>query len=73
MAEALFPTIRKLPANDGIRQRALERLYVRREAVDQLIRSLEVYEQLGHNRRAPSIQSARRASLGELVLDRKLY
>jgi hypothetical protein len=32
---------------DGIRREALERLYVRREAVDDLIRSLENYQRVG--------------------------
>jgi hypothetical protein len=36
------------------RLRALERLYLRREAVDELIRSLESYETIA-DRRAPCI------------------
>ena len=33
------------PATQEIRLRALQRLYVRREAVEELIRSLEVYQE----------------------------
>ena len=33
-----------LPVNEEHRLRALERLYLRREAVDELIRSLEIYQ-----------------------------
>ena len=43
-----------VPADDAVRLRALERLYLRREAVDALIRSLEVYQQAG-DRKAPCI------------------
>jgi hypothetical protein len=44
-----------LPINiRDIRYRALERLYLRREAVDELIRSLEQYEDAAP-RRAPCI------------------
>jgi hypothetical protein len=43
-----------LPESDGVRLRALERLYLRREAVDALIRSLEAYEK-ADRRKAPCI------------------
>ena len=39
IAETLFPAI-----DDEIRLAALDRLYTRRETVDELIRSLELYE-----------------------------
>jgi hypothetical protein len=38
-------TVIEMPAAEEMRFRALERLYVRREAVDELIRSLEGYEE----------------------------
>jgi hypothetical protein len=37
---------------DEIRNRALDRLYARRDAVDALIRSLELYEGTQHSRQA---------------------
>lgn len=43
-----------LPDSEDVRLRALERLYLRREAVDALIRSLEAYQQAG-TRKAPCI------------------
>lgn len=44
----------RIPAADAIRRRALERLYERRDAVEDLIRSLEGYEQC-HKARAACI------------------
>jgi hypothetical protein len=41
---------------DDIRRRALERLYERRDAVEDLIRSLEGYEQCHNARRAACIE-----------------
>lgn len=48
----------------AIRRRALDRLYQRREAVDDLIQSLEVYLKSKESRRAQCIEfvSARRCS-----------
>jgi len=43
-----------LTDSDGVRKRALERLYMRRDAVDALIRSLELYQQT-EGRKAPCI------------------
>ena len=40
---------------DDLRFEALQRLYLRREAVDALIRSLEVYEHVGILRRASCV------------------
>jgi hypothetical protein len=39
------------PAIEELRIRALERLYLRLDAVDDLIRSLEVYQQTGRRSR----------------------
>jgi hypothetical protein len=41
---------------DAIRRRALERLYERRDAVEDLIQSLEGYEQCHKARRAACIE-----------------
>jgi hypothetical protein len=43
-----------VPDGEEVRLRALERLYLRREAVDALIRSLEAYQQ-AESRKAPCI------------------
>lgn len=43
-----------LPLDEVLRLRALERLYLRREAVDALIRSLEAYQQT-EPKKAPCI------------------
>jgi hypothetical protein len=43
-----------VPDGEEVRLRALERLYLRREAVDALIRSLEAYQQT-EQRKAPCI------------------
>jgi len=54
-----------VPAVDQeTRFRALERLYLRREAVDELIRSLECYEEFGRRGPAPCIpiSAARKCS-----------
>jgi hypothetical protein len=52
-----------LPENDDVRTRALERLYLRREAVDALIRSLETYQQTeAHRARCVSISAGRTCS-----------
>ena len=50
--------------SDDIRRRALERLYERRDAVEDLIQSLEGYEQCNNARRAPCIEfsAARKCS-----------
>jgi hypothetical protein len=40
---------------DDLRFEALQRLYLRREAVDALIHSLEMYEHAGILRRAPCV------------------
>ena len=40
---------------DALRHRALERLYERRAAVDELIQSLERYQEAQNSRRAPVI------------------
>jgi hypothetical protein len=42
-------------SSEDFRVRALERLYLRREAVNDLIRSLEIYAQAGPTRRSPCI------------------
>jgi hypothetical protein len=42
------------PGSEDVRLRALERLYLRREAVDALIRSLEAY-QLSESGKAPCV------------------
>ena len=49
---------------DAIRRRALERLYERRDAVEDLIRSLEGYEQCHKVRKAACIEfsAARKCS-----------
>ena len=49
---------------DAIRRRALERLYERRDAVEDLIQSLEGYEQCHKARRAACIEfnAARKCS-----------
>lgn len=49
---------------DAIRRRALERLYERRDSVEDLIRSLEGYEQCHKARRAACIEfsAARKCS-----------
>jgi hypothetical protein len=44
------------PASDGVRQRALERLYERRAAVEVLIESLEEYERCRERQRATCIE-----------------
>ena len=41
---------------DSLRRRALERLYERRAAVDELIQSLERYQSANEGRRAPVIE-----------------
>jgi hypothetical protein len=41
-----------MPEGEDVRRRALERLYLRREAVDELIRSLEAYQQSAKRRKA---------------------
>ena len=41
-----------VPDGEEVRLRALERLYLRREAVDELIRSLEAYQQSARRRKA---------------------
>ena len=46
----------RLLSTDHIRRRALERLYERRAAVDDLIRSLEEYQRAKGRRRAPCIE-----------------
>ena len=46
----------RLLSTDHIRQRALERLYERRAAVDDLIRSLEEYQRVKGRRRAQCIE-----------------
>jgi hypothetical protein len=52
-----------VPGDDDIRLRALERLYLRREAVDALIRSLEAYQQReAEKARAVPISPARKCS-----------
>jgi hypothetical protein len=43
-----------VPDREDVRLRALERLYLRREAVDTLIRSLEAYQR-SESRKAPCI------------------
>jgi len=43
-----------LPIDEDVRLRALERLYLRREAVDALIRSLEFYQE-NEPRKAPCV------------------
>jgi hypothetical protein len=43
-----------VPDGEEVRLRALERLYLRREAVDALIRSLEAYQQT-EARKAPCV------------------
>jgi hypothetical protein len=54
--DAACPVLEMAPAVDEeARLRALERLYVRREVVDELIRSLECYEQMGSRLHAPCI------------------
>ena len=49
---------------DAIRRRALERLYERRDVVEDVIRSLENYAQCHKARRAPCIEfsAARKCS-----------
>lgn len=52
-----------VPNRDEIRLRALERLYMRRDAVDELIRSLEAYQQVeGSKARCIPINAARKCS-----------
>jgi len=46
----------RIASTDGIRRRALERLYQRRSAVDQLIESLERYQTVQTARRAECIE-----------------
>jgi hypothetical protein len=46
----------RLLSTDHIRRRALERLYERRAAVDDLIRSLEEYQRTKAGRRAPCVE-----------------
>jgi len=43
-------------AADHVRRRALERLYAQKAAVDELISSLEYYQQAQQNRRAECIE-----------------
>jgi hypothetical protein len=52
-----------VPGGEDVRLRALERLYLRREAVDALIRSLEAYQR-AESRKAPCvpISAARKCS-----------
>ena len=52
-----------MPVDEDVRLRALERLYLRREAVDALIRSLEAYQEAAP-RKAPCIpiNAARKCS-----------
>jgi hypothetical protein len=55
-SDAACPVLEIGPAVDeGARLRALERLYLRREVVDELIRSLETYKETGERRHAPCI------------------
>ena len=50
------PTIRDRNSGiDAVRRRALERLYERRAAVDELIESLEIYQRCHANQRAVCI------------------
>jgi len=50
------PTIRdRNSGTDAIRRRALERLYERRAAVDELIESLEIYQRCHDSQRAVCI------------------
>ena len=44
-----------ISVRDDLRVRALERLYRRREAVDELIHHLELYQDMGQRRSAPCI------------------
>lgn len=63
-ASALALTVTPLPPTEKeLRLRALERLYLRREAVDELIRSLENYQKAAP-RLAPCIpfNAARKCS-----------
>jgi hypothetical protein len=46
----------RITATDSFRRRALERLYARRCAVDQLIESLERYQSAQSSRRANCIE-----------------
>lgn len=54
----------RLLSVDMIRRRALERLYERRDTVEDLIRSLEDYQRCQETRRAPCIEfnAARKCS-----------
>ena len=54
----------RVPSGDAIRRRALERLYERRDVVEDLIRSLEGYERCQQARAAGCIEisAARKCS-----------
>jgi hypothetical protein len=56
----------RLLSVDALRRRALERLYERRAAVEDLIQSLEDYQRsnLGHKARCLEFSAARRCSSG---------